>query len=131
MVGHVGSSAGSYLADPTSPMPSHCASIVATGTVRVNISQKVLTSMGKKKKKFFSVLCYNSVFVFTIIYGLALDVITCSWVLNNSFPCIKLWFKKATIRIFESNTCSNSRLTLSFKTKNSSYFSASVCHKVN
>ena len=25
MVGHGGSSAGSYLADPTSPIPSHCA----------------------------------------------------------------------------------------------------------
>ena len=37
MVGHGGSSAGSYLADPTSPIPSHCASIVATITVRVNI----------------------------------------------------------------------------------------------
>ena len=36
MVRHGGSSAGSYLADPTSPIPSHCASIVATNTVRVN-----------------------------------------------------------------------------------------------
>ena len=32
MVGHGGSSAGSYLADPTSPIPSHCASI---STLRV------------------------------------------------------------------------------------------------
>ena len=40
MVGHGGSSAGSYLADPASPIPSHCASIVATSTVRV----KLLTS---------------------------------------------------------------------------------------
>ena len=32
MVGHGGSSAGSYLADPTSPIPSHCASIVVTST---------------------------------------------------------------------------------------------------
>ena len=37
MVGHGGSSAGSYLADPTSPIPSHCASIVVTSTLRVNI----------------------------------------------------------------------------------------------
>ena len=37
MVGHGGSSAGSYLADPTSPIPSHCASIVATSTLRVNM----------------------------------------------------------------------------------------------
>ena len=35
MVGHGGSSAGSYLADPTSPIPSHCASLVATSTLRV------------------------------------------------------------------------------------------------
>ena len=35
MVGHGGSSAGSYLADPTSPIPSHCASIVGTSTLRV------------------------------------------------------------------------------------------------
>ena len=37
MVGHGGSSAGSYLADPTSPIPSHCASIVATSTLRVEM----------------------------------------------------------------------------------------------
>ena len=30
---------GSYLADPTSPIPSHCASIVVTSTVRVNSFQ--------------------------------------------------------------------------------------------
>ena len=46
MLGHGGSSAGSYIADPTSPIPSHCAchytvstccsaSIVVTSTVRV------------------------------------------------------------------------------------------------
>ena len=36
MVRHGGSSAGSYLTDPTFPIPSHCLSIVATSTVRVN-----------------------------------------------------------------------------------------------
>ena len=30
-----GSSASSYLADPTSPIPSHCASIVVTSTLRL------------------------------------------------------------------------------------------------
>ena len=35
MIGHGGSSAGSYLTDPTSPIPSHCASIVATSILRV------------------------------------------------------------------------------------------------
>ena len=42
MVGHGGSSAGSYLADRTSPIPSHCASIAMTSTVRVNILCSVL-----------------------------------------------------------------------------------------
>ena len=36
MVRHVGSSASLYLADPTSPIPSHCASIVTTSTLRAN-----------------------------------------------------------------------------------------------
>ena len=40
MVGHGGSSAGSYLADPTSPIPSHCASIVVASTLRVNIIRR-------------------------------------------------------------------------------------------
>ena len=42
MLGHGGSSAGSYLTNPTSPIPSHCAVIilfqsvsVVTSTVRV------------------------------------------------------------------------------------------------
>ena len=47
MVGHGGSSAGSYLSDPTSPIPSHCASIVATSTLRV--------------KKFSMQLFHNSI----------------------------------------------------------------------
>ena len=37
MVGHGRSSAGSYLVDPTSPIPSHCASIVMTSTLTVNV----------------------------------------------------------------------------------------------
>ena len=37
MVRYGGSSASSYLADPTSAIPSHCASIVVTSTLRVNM----------------------------------------------------------------------------------------------
>ena len=37
MVGHGGSSAGSYLADPTSPIPSHCVSVEVTSTLTVNV----------------------------------------------------------------------------------------------
>ena len=43
MVGHGGSSAASYLADPTFPIPSHCASIVMTSTLRVNKENFYLT----------------------------------------------------------------------------------------
>ena len=39
MVGHGRSSAGSYLADPTSSISSHCASIVVTSTLRVNMTK--------------------------------------------------------------------------------------------
>ena len=48
MVRHGGSSAGSYLADPTSPIPSHCAAIVATSTLRVKsvVNVKVMVSVG-------------------------------------------------------------------------------------
>ena len=42
MVRHGGSSAGSYLADPTSPIPSHCASIVVTSTLTVKHSTQKL-----------------------------------------------------------------------------------------
>ena len=70
MVGHGGSSAGSYLADPTSPIPSHCASIVVTSTVRVNICEwqdadmhlrnfvyfKCGLQENSKKKKEFSII---------------------------------------------------------------------------
>ena len=44
MIGHGRSSAGSYLADPTSPIPSHCASIVATSILRLNFLQVNLQS---------------------------------------------------------------------------------------
>ena len=44
MVGHGGSSAGSYLADHTSHTPSHCALIVVTSTVRVNWRTNSVTS---------------------------------------------------------------------------------------
>ena len=62
MVGHGGSSAGSYLADPTSPIPSHCASVVATSTLRVNY----LNSWNHH----FSVLslnCFASLLLWTVI----------------------------------------------------------------
>ena len=43
MVGHGGSSAGSYLADPTSPIPFHCASIVVTSTLRAKMNTSAIS----------------------------------------------------------------------------------------
>ena len=54
MVGHGGSSAGSYLADPTSPIPSHCASIVVTSTLRVNQSIKSAQDFTRSLKERWS-----------------------------------------------------------------------------
>ena len=48
MVGHGGSSASWYLADPTSPIPSHCASIVVTSTLRVNNHQLIPSPGGSQ-----------------------------------------------------------------------------------
>ena len=53
MVRHGGSSAGSYLTDPTSPIPSHCASIVATSTVRVNNISGLHCESGVQQLIFF------------------------------------------------------------------------------
>ena len=36
----------SFLADPTSPIPSHCASIVATSTLRINIDSYAVDMHG-------------------------------------------------------------------------------------
>ena len=58
MVGHGGSSAGSYLADPTSPIPSHCASIVATTTVRV-----------KRPRKPGNIIQYAAEYLFVLATG--------------------------------------------------------------
>ena len=68
MVGHGGSSTGSYLADPTSPIPSHCASIVATSTLRVN-------------KEF-----YHYVHLFTLIYSFVHVYLECISLLVSRFP---------------------------------------------
>ena len=48
MVGHGGSSAGSYLADPTSPIPSHCAPIVATSTFHIQSCILISSHCGQK-----------------------------------------------------------------------------------
>ena len=66
MLGHGGSSAGSYLADPTSPIPSHCAvitvskclseSTVVTSTVRVNILGSSAYIVNVERFIVFSVL---------------------------------------------------------------------------
>ena len=65
MVRHGGSSAGSYLADPTSPIPSHCASIVVTSTLRVKrlelhkqlLQQKICTDAHTFQSWYSAKIC--------------------------------------------------------------------------
>ena len=91
MVGHRGGSAGSYLADPTSPIPSHCASIVATCTLRVKFHQalsyfwlfSLLKVTGCSVHMFL--LCYSSYQnVFAVFFWpfseLTLTVLVQRWV---------------------------------------------------
>ena len=56
MVGHGGSSVGSYLADPTSPIPSHCASIVATSTLRVKKPHSLLSRFRRLHEQLTQVI---------------------------------------------------------------------------
>ena len=56
MVGHGGSSARLHLADPTSLIPSHCASIVVTSTVRIN-SKHCVTSTARWYLHIWRSLC--------------------------------------------------------------------------
>ena len=58
MVGHGGSSAGSCLANPTSPIPSHCASIVATSTLRGNYIMVFV---------YFFIYLFNHLFIWVFI----------------------------------------------------------------
>ena len=74
MVGHGGSSAGSYLADPTSPIPSHCASIVATSTVRVNILP-IIIHASQIKGVFLFLLTVDYVY-FHFFFFLSTDLLT-------------------------------------------------------
>ena len=55
MLGHGGSSAGSYLADPTSPIPSHCAVITLFQSVSVHqLSRLALQELNVDKHRCFT-----------------------------------------------------------------------------
>ena len=72
MVGQGGSSADSYLADPTTPIPSHCASIVATSTLRVNCNHNIpARPSGSAKLLTIMTKCavYCAVVLLTLLYG--------------------------------------------------------------
>ena len=86
MVGHGGSSAGSYLADSTSPIPwaicpipSHCASIVATSTVRVNKRQwqNVIHFVGVNKFPHLFFLYFSFFFLQTRTKNMG--YLDCGW----------------------------------------------------
>ena len=73
-----GSSASSYLTDPTSPIPSHCASIVVTSTLRVDLSGAGLhayeTSDGTRISRIYCIIiviiklyCFSTLALFSQI----------------------------------------------------------------
>ena len=92
MVGHGGSSAGSYLADPTSPIPSHCASIVVTSTVRVNLkvpppSSNYTAVTFLDHHQAFKATCSN-VFLIAVF---AAKYFLWPWI-GHVYLCIVCWF---------------------------------------
>ena len=70
-VGHAGSSAGSYLADPTSPIPSHCASIVVTSTLRVNTMMCI------------QLYCAKHIYAIVYIYDASLVILLSLFIING------------------------------------------------
>ena len=69
MVEHGGSSSGSHLADPTSPIPSHCASIVATSTLRVKgPSMSGFTDSNFYFSRYYQVCLYSLTITWYQIY---------------------------------------------------------------
>ena len=82
MVGHGGSSDGSYLADPTSPIPSHCASIVVTSTLRVNSLSSYWQGLSWQRMKLWQ-MAPGTYFV----TGFTLWVIVCTLV-SATLICI-------------------------------------------
>ena len=75
MVGHVGSSAGLYLANPASPIPSHRASIVATSTLRVNpnMIMSSCTDSSGYLVKTFEVICQNVLLLTLTVLVMTID----------------------------------------------------------
>ena len=68
MFGHGGSSAGSYLADPTSPIPSHCGSIVVTNTLRVNYLHLPFVNKLTSRIYVNLSLCQNLAAIFNVTF---------------------------------------------------------------
>ena len=94
MVGHGESSAGSYLADSTSPIPSHCASIVATSTLRVKYHYlELITFWNSQSLTIFDIfstpLCF-SVIILMIIFSQFLHRI--------NIPCVSYTRKEGCVK---------------------------------
>ena len=89
MVGHGGSSASSYLVDPTSPIPSHCASIVVTSTLRVNIPLSIFFF-------FFNWALLHHFFLLGVVTPLAL----CLLGSQDSTEVIKISIKEYRLSVW-------------------------------
>ena len=101
MVGHGRSSAGSYVADPTSPLPSHCASIVVTGTLRVNqyLSQLFLLIILQHCKKVILHCKWAKLYAFLIIKRLPSLIKQFA-----GFHLNAIWLNRPTLTLLKATT---------------------------
>ena len=73
MVGHGGSSAGSYLADPTSPSPSHCAVIILF-KIKCPSASIVVSSTLRVKQCTFSFILWATFYDMSVLLFQASDL---------------------------------------------------------
>ena len=101
MVGHGGSSS-LYLADPTSPIPSHCASIVVTNTLRVNTTELTHTSICLEERDS---LHPENLYIPPLLDEPKRLVLGCGWLPAPAPPPPK----GVNILVFRSNSPGNSK----------------------
>ena len=88
MVGHGGSSADSYLADPTSSIPSHCTPIVVTSTFNQLILSLLVFSLVDVTPKV------DRQFVFWLLFHCSNRILICNM---NSSSIHILWLSDCAV----------------------------------
>ena len=96
MLGHGGSSAGSYLADPVSPIPSHCAVIILFRSVPVHQLSRLalLRVKNKEKQRELTTIANLSVLPF-VPYVVHVSVRLYQTRTEQGLVCLRRWKKQA------------------------------------